>query len=121
MQAPTDPKSLFDDFIAEIESTGNTVVGDWEFVGKPLGSGAGTFMATPESSLPYFVMDYVEGDSLSKILESIRGGKVPPLQPALFKNLALITLRALLSAHQGKVLHLDIKPGNIMFSSRQSR
>jgi serine/threonine protein kinase len=79
---------------------------------------AGTFIATPDVALPYFVMDYIQGDNLFKILESTRKKELPAIQPAMFKNLALNTLRGLLTAHEAQILHLDIKPANIMFSSK---
>ena len=79
---------------------------------------AGTFAAAPNYTLPYFVMDYIEGDNLQRIVNRIVKNEQPKMQPAMFKNLALNTLRALLSAHDAKILHLDIKPANIMYSSK---
>lgn len=79
---------------------------------------AGTFMTSRGYLLPYFVMDYIHGDNLATIIHRISEKKHPAMQPALFKNLALNTLRGLLTAHEAKVLHIDIKPANIMFSSK---
>lgn len=79
---------------------------------------AGTFNAAPNYTLPFFVMDYVEGDNLQIIVNRIVKKELPKMQPAMFKNLALNTLRALLTAHDAQILHLDIKPANIMYSSK---
>jgi serine/threonine protein kinase len=79
---------------------------------------AGTFAAAPNYTLPYFVMDYIEGDNLQTIVDRMAKNKQPRMQPAMFRNLALNTLRALLTAHDAKILHLDIKPANIMHSSK---
>ncbi len=180
MSNSRNPKNLTDEVIEGVESKPHPAVGDWDLVGKPLGSGAygvaflatktrrigrknikirgaiklvnlengalrshvyalvdeltklatfnsryianlidaGTFTATSGLTLPYFVMDYIEGESLQEILERIRKKDSPRLQPALFKNLAINTLRALLVAHQAKILHLDIKPANVMLSAK---
>lgn len=180
MPESTEPNSLFDAVLEDIESSTHRAVDEWNLEGKPLGSGgygvaylatktrtigprsisirgaiklvdldqnfsmsqvqslvdeltklskihsryianlidAGTFMTSRGYLLPYFVMDYIEGDDLAKIIYRISTKKQPAMQPALFKNLALNTLRGLLTAHEAKVLHIDIKPANIMFSSK---
>ena len=79
---------------------------------------AGIYEAAPKFYLPYFVMDYIEGDSLANILKKLKRRQLTSLPPWQFKNLALNTLRALLTAHDAKILHLDIKPANIMYSSK---
>jgi serine/threonine protein kinase len=57
---------------------------------------------------PYLVCAYVEGGTLQKML---RNGALPAVKSA---EIASQLLDALEYAHQHGVLHLDIKPGNIM-------
>lgn len=67
---------------------------------------------------PYFIMEYVEGKSLSEILRE--RGKLPP-EAAI--EVMKCVLDALAYAHARGVLHLDVKPGNILcriFASEES-
>ena len=61
---------------------------------------------------PWMVLDWIQGITLAKDLEGRRGagGRSPE------ECLAVITpvLEALAEAHEGRVAHRDIKPGNIM-------
>jgi len=60
----------------------------------------------------YLVMEYIEGKNLRDYMKSVTG-------PMPFQNAALLiseTLNALGYAHQHDVIHLDIKPSNIMLS-----
>jgi serine/threonine protein kinase len=66
--------------------------------------------------VPYIVVDYIEGHSLQAQLQNRRSLKLGPLTPAMFRSLAENTLRALRTAHAKDVLHLDIKPGNIIYN-----
>lgn len=66
--------------------------------------------------VPYIVVDYIEGHSLHTQLQDRRAQKLGPLTPAMFRSLAENTLRALRTAHAKDVLHLDIKPLNIIYN-----
>ncbi len=59
----------------------------------------------------YFVMEFVEGPTLAALLRDRK--KLPPAEAC-----SVITqiARALLHAHRVGMLHLDIKPGNIMLT-----
>lgn len=61
---------------------------------------------------PYLVCAYIEGGTLEKML---RHGALPPVKSA---EIACYLLDALEHAHQQGVMHLDIKPGNIMIGQR---
>jgi len=58
----------------------------------------------------FFAMEYLEGKTLSDIFES---GNLTPRQA---KTVALQLARALLAAHNKKVLHRDFKPGNVILT-----
>jgi len=64
---------------------------------------------------PYFVMEFVEGESLGSLLK--REGRL-----TLEQSLKVIhqTASGLATAHDRGVVHRDIKPGNLMISSRGS-
>jgi serine/threonine protein kinase len=65
---------------------------------------------------PYVVVDYIEGRSLRAQLVQRAQDKLGGLTPSLFKGLAENTLRALKSAHDKNLWHLDIKPENIIYN-----
>ena len=58
---------------------------------------------------PYLVMEYVAGEPLSAILERV--GRLPP---DTVLDIVSQTARALDVAHQGGIVHRDIKPGNLL-------
>lgn len=61
----------------------------------------------------YLVMEYVEGKNLRDYMNTVTG-------PLPFQNAALLiseTLNALEYAHYNEVIHMDIKPSNIMLSN----
>jgi tetratricopeptide (TPR) repeat protein/tRNA A-37 threonylcarbamoyl transferase component Bud32 len=58
--------------------------------------------------LPYLVMDFAEGETLAEMLT--RG----PLQPAKAIDIFSQICAGLAAAHEQRVIHRDIKPGNIM-------
>ena len=63
-----------------------------------------------ENGTAYYVMDYIEGENLSERLK--RTGK--PLSEAEVMQLLPQILDALEAAHKDGILHLDLKPANIM-------
>ncbi len=66
--------------------------------------------------LPYFVMPYVEGESLRERLE--REGQLP-IEQAL--SIAAEVADGLDYAHRQEVVHRDIKPGNILLAEKHAR
>ncbi|HET8942785.1 MAG TPA: protein kinase [Rudaea sp.] len=63
----------------------------------------------------YFVMEFVDGESLGSLLK--RESKLKPEQAA---KIIYETALGLSTAHDKGVIHRDIKPGNLMISSRGS-
>ena len=61
----------------------------------------------------YFVMEFVDGESLGSVLK--REGLLRPEQAA---RIIYQTAQGLATAHDRGVIHRDIKPGNIMITSR---
>ena len=66
-----------------------------------------------EEGQPYFAMEFVEGESLSSFLK--REGKMTPDQAAKVIHQTALGLSI---AHDRGVVHRDIKPGNLMLSTR---
>jgi serine/threonine protein kinase len=67
-------------------------------------------VGTDSNSVPYFVMEYVEGKTLESTLED---GPLPLEKAAIWAG----DLSAALSrAHRAKIIHGDIKPANIMIT-----
>ncbi len=62
-----------------------------------------------QGEIYYFVMEYVEGESLRKLLDKEK--TVLPLEAL---NIATQVCQALSYAHSEHVIHRDIKPGNIL-------
>ncbi len=63
----------------------------------------------------YFVMEFVDGESLGSLLK--HEGKLKPEQAA---KIIYQTAQGLATAHDKGVIHRDIKPGNLMITSRGS-
>lgn len=66
--------------------------------------------------LPYLVMEYVEGESLSDLLK--REKSLPPREAASLTREAALGLAA---AHTQGVLHRDIKPSNLLLERTSGR
>lgn len=67
---------------------------------------------TNERTVPYFVMQFVRGEPLSKILE-----KKKRLEFNRAAQIARGILSPLVIAHQNNVIHRDIKPDNIIIGA----
>ncbi len=65
-----------------------------------------------EDGAPYIVMDYVEGETLRRRVESYPTGMPTSMVIRLARQIA----DALGAAHDVKVIHRDIKPENVMLS-----
>ncbi len=69
-----------------------------------------------ENSTAYYVMDYIEGESLSSMVKRL--GSLPEMQALSYvKDVA----SALSYIHSRSINHLDIKPGNIMLRREDQR
>ncbi len=64
---------------------------------------------------PFFVMEFVEGESLGTLLKREKKVDVGPAAKIIYQ-----TALGLATAHDKGVIHRDIKPGNLMVSSRGS-
>lgn len=64
---------------------------------------------THVKELPYIVMEYVQGETLSKLLK-----RESPLDVERAVEIVLPVLSAVAVAHESGVLHRDLKPPNIM-------
>ncbi|MDP9147708.1 MAG: serine/threonine protein kinase, partial [Acidobacteriota bacterium] len=67
-------------------------------------------VGTDSNSVPYFVMEYVEGKTLERALDA---GHLPLEKAAIW---AADLSAALARAHRAKIIHGDIKPANIMIT-----
>lgn len=63
-----------------------------------------------ENGTAYYVMDYVDGESLSEKIKHM-GAALPEAE---VKDILTQILSALKEVHQNEIWHLDLKPGNIM-------
>ena len=73
------------------------------------------FGSAPDGSV-YFVMEYLEGESLEDILSR---DTVIPVFTAV--NVVRQTAQALAAAHDNDIVHLDLKPDNVFLISRTGR
>lgn len=69
------------------------------------------------SQIPYLVVDFIEGGNLRDLIRERRTKHQSGLTATQFKTLVENTLRGLYKAHKQNVLHLDIKPDNIIYSA----
>ena len=68
-----------------------------------------------EAASPYYVQEYIQGLPLDEFLaQRERGG----LNAEELRRIAIGLLRALRDAHTAKVVHRDVKPGNIIISDK---
>lgn len=72
--------------------------------------------AFEENNTAYYVMDYIEGESLSSMVK--RNG---PLSPSIAKQYIDQIGDALEYIHRHHINHLDVKPANIMIDSTDNR
>ncbi len=70
------------------------------------------FEVGEHEGLPFFSLEYVDGDSLDKQVRQ------QPLDPQYAARLTETLTRAMQYAHDNKVLHRDIKPANVLVSSQ---
>jgi serine/threonine protein kinase len=66
-----------------------------------------------EQSVPYFVMELLEGETLA-----LRVHRQGPLSWAFVRNIALEISDALAHAHAAGVIHRDLKPSNVIVLDR---
>ncbi len=71
------------------------------------------FLADEDEGKPYFVMEYIDGESLAERLA--RDGRLMPEQAL---RIVSECAEALNAAHEENIVHRDIKPGNIMIDRR---
>jgi eukaryotic-like serine/threonine-protein kinase len=71
------------------------------------------FLADEDEGKPYFVMEYVDGESLAERLA--RDGRLLPEQA---RRIVTESAEALKAAHEENIVHRDVKPGNIMIDRR---
>ena len=69
-----------------------------------------------ENGTAYYVMDYIDGESLAERLK--RTGK--PMSEQDVKKLLPQILDALKEVHKNEMWHLDLKPGNIMVDKQRN-
>jgi serine/threonine-protein kinase len=67
------------------------------------------FIKVPNKSRPYIVTEYLEGKSLSNVLNEVRPLPIPDAV-----QIASYICGALAHMHEHKVVHRDLKPQNIM-------
>ncbi len=73
---------------------------------------AAVFSAGSEGTEHYFVMEYIEGESLDERVE--KSGR---LTPKAAIGYVLQTVRGLAAAHERGIVHRDVKPANLMLDT----
>lgn len=69
-----------------------------------------------ENNTAYYVMEYIDGESLSEVVK--RRGALVESEAVEYVRQAASALEYL---HERKIMHLDIKPGNIMLRRKDNR
>jgi serine/threonine-protein kinase len=73
-----------------------------------------------ENNAPYFVMEYLDGETVENLIDSHnRRGFYIPLDDAI--DIAIQSLSGLAAIHRAGAIHRDIKPANIMLTSDPMR
>jgi eukaryotic-like serine/threonine-protein kinase len=73
-----------------------------------------------DNGVPYFVMEYLEGETLESLVDSHnRRGFYIPLDDAV--DLMIQALNGLAAIHRAGAIHRDIKPANVMLTSDPMR
>lgn len=65
-----------------------------------------------DEEIPYLVMEYMEGPTLREVLQ-----RHPRLSARLARSVTRQVLEGLAAVHESGVLHLDLKPSNLMFAT----
>src|SRR6188768_936711 len=73
----------------------------------------GTVTRPGERELVYFIMEYLDGESLAEVLK--RDAPLPTLRAV---NVALQIADALAASHEKGVIHRDLKPDNVFLIDR---
>jgi serine/threonine-protein kinase len=71
------------------------------------------FLADEDEGKPYFVMEYIDGESLAERL-----AREKRLMPEQALRIVSECAEALKAAHEENIIHRDVKPGNIMLDRR---
>ncbi|MBQ9069585.1 MAG: serine/threonine protein kinase [Eggerthellaceae bacterium] len=67
-----------------------------------------------EGVIAYLIMEYIDGCTLTQLLRDFPGRITPDVVGAVFKSVS----HALQVAHENQVLHLDIKPDNVLINRK---
>jgi len=70
-----------------------------------------------DKGTPFIVQEYLEGESLSGRLKKV-GGRLPLSQVL---DLLIPVVEAIGAAHRAKVVHRDLKPGNIFLARQEDK
>jgi tRNA A-37 threonylcarbamoyl transferase component Bud32 len=70
-----------------------------------------TLDVVPADDNPWIVMEYVPSRSLQTVID-----ESGPLPPARVAGIGLAVLEALLAVRRAALLHLDVKPGNVLIA-----
>jgi len=81
----------------------------------------GASFENSEITNPFLVMEFVRGRTLESFIKRMSAnGAQPPFINEQTLYIALSVARALLHLHEKKIVHRDVKPGNIFISDEES-